>query len=266
MDSSKKFVDKDMIFDPRALRLIIGLIAFLLPFIVIIINLKMTSSISASYHTDARDTFVGLLFVIGALFVAYNGHHVELTDKTVGWFWLRLSQVWPGAIEFRKAQRKWEERAVSLVGGVASLVAALYPTACDECTASSVSRVHGIAAVILFSAVVYFCLVAFMDQVRGKEGEKAKLRASIYWYSGWTIAAAMVAAVVAPYVLTVSVARERSIVFLAETVALLLFGFAWMTASKFFWFLCDTEEEHYQPVEVKLPRAKVKRQEAQTSA
>lgn len=266
MDSSKKFVDKDMIFDPRALRLIIGLIAFLLPFVVIIINLRMTSSISASYHTDARDIFVGLLFVIGALFVAYNGHHVELTEKTVGWFWLRLNQFWPGAIEFRKAQRKWEERAVSLVGGVASLVAALYPTACDECTATFISRVHGMAAVILFSAVVYFCLVAFMDQVRGKAGDKAKLRASIYWLSGWMIVAAMLAAIVAPYVLTVSVAKERSIVFLAETVALLLFGFSWMTASKFFWFLVDSEEEQYKPIDVKLPKAKVKRQEAQTSA
>ena len=76
----------------------------------------------------------------------------------------------------------------------------------------------------------------------------------------------LLASVVAPYILTASVAREQSIVFLAETVALLLFGFAWMTASKFFWFLVDSEAEQYKPVDVKLPRAKVKRQEAQTSA
>jgi hypothetical protein len=273
METSKTSVDKEMVFDPRALRLIVGLIAFLLPFVVIIVNAKMTSSISASYHTDARDIFVGVLFVIGFLFVAYNGHHdVELTDENIGWFWQWLDTVWAGAIEFRKAERKIEERLVSLLGGVASIVAALFPTACDECSATFISSVHGYAAVILFSAVVYFCLVGFLDRVRPalcqswKQGGKAKWRAHIYRFCGRTIMITLLASVVAPYILTVSVAREQSIVFLAETIALLLFGFAWMTASKFFWFLVDTEEEQYKPIDVKLRAARVKRQGAQTGA
>ncbi len=167
METSKTSVDKDMVFDPRALRLIVGLIAFLLPFVVIIVNAKLTSSISASYHTDARDIFVGVLFVIGFLFVAYNGHHdVDLPEENIGWFWQRLDAFWAGAIEFRKAERKIEERIVSLLGGIASIVAALFPTACDECSATVISRVHGYAAIILFSAVVYFCLVGFLDRVR----------------------------------------------------------------------------------------------------
>jgi hypothetical protein len=273
MDSSKQNVDKDLVFDPRALRLTVGLIAFLLPFVVIIINTRMTSSISASYHTDARDIFVGVLFVIGMLFVAYNGHQdVELSEENMGWFWHWLDKVWAGAIEFRKAERKIEERVVSMLGGIASLAAALFPTACDDCTATLISRVHGIAAVILFCAVVYFCLVGFLDRVRPalcqswKEGGKAKWRAHIYRFCGRTIIVTLLASVVAPYVMTASAAREQSIVFLAETIALLLFGFAWMTASKFFWFLVDTEEEQYKPIDVKLQKAKLKRQEAQTSA
>jgi hypothetical protein len=272
MESSKQNTDKDMVFDPRALRLIVGLIAFLLPFVVIIINAKMTSSISASYHTDVRDLFVGALFVIGALFVAYNGHQVEITNEQIGWFWHWFNTFWADAIEFRKAERKFEERAVSLLGGVAAVVAALFPTACDKCEATFVSSVHGFAAVILFSAVVYFCLVGFLDQVRPalcqswKAGGRAKWRAHIYLFCGRTIIVTLLASVIAPFVLTAAVAREQSIVFLAETVAMLLFGFAWMTASKFFWFLVDTEEEQYKPVDLKLKKAKVKRQEAQSSA
>jgi len=273
MEASKKNVDKDTIFDPRALRLMVGLIAFLLPFIVIIVNSRMTSSISASYHTNVRDIFVGALFVIGALFVAYNGHRdVELTDENIGWFWQWLDTFWAGAIEFRQAERRFEERAVSLLGGIAAILAALFPTACDDCPATLVSRVHGIAAVILFSAVVYFCLVGFLDRVRPalcqswKKGGRAKLRAHIYLFCGRTIMVTLLASVVAPYILTASVAREQSVVFLAETLALLLFGFAWMTASKFFWFLVDSKEEQYKPVNVKLRGAKVKRQEAQTGA
>ena len=52
MDSSKQNVDKDLVFDPRALRLTVGLIAFLLPFVVIIINAKLTSSIPKRNSTN----------------------------------------------------------------------------------------------------------------------------------------------------------------------------------------------------------------------
>ena len=54
MDSSKQNVDKDLVFDPRALRLTVGLIASLLPFVVIIINAKLTSSIPKSNRQTHR--------------------------------------------------------------------------------------------------------------------------------------------------------------------------------------------------------------------
>ncbi len=51
---------KGIVFDYRALRLIMGLIAFSLPFVVTLISATSLSSISASYHTDGRDIFVEL--------------------------------------------------------------------------------------------------------------------------------------------------------------------------------------------------------------
>ena len=59
MESAKKNVDKDLVFDPRALRLIVGLIAFLLPFVVIIINSEMTSSISGNEHPASSELQYG---------------------------------------------------------------------------------------------------------------------------------------------------------------------------------------------------------------
>jgi hypothetical protein len=76
--------------------------------------LSVTSSISASYHTKVRDIFVGALFVIGALLPAYNGHHPQLDEIKVGGFWNWLGKLWKAAVEFRRAERQYEERWVSL--------------------------------------------------------------------------------------------------------------------------------------------------------
>src|SRR5215510_15469526 len=64
----------DLGFDPRTLRLIIGALAFAFPLTVIARTGKITTSISASYYEEAnRDVFVGFLFIIGALLIAYKG-------------------------------------------------------------------------------------------------------------------------------------------------------------------------------------------------
>jgi hypothetical protein len=266
MEPSKPSEEKDLVFSPKALRLIVGTIAFLLPWVVIFATLSVTSSISASYHTRVRDIFVGALFVIGALFVAYNGHQVELKDEHLGKFWNWLSKFWKDAKDFRKLQRKYEERLVSFLGGSAAILAALFPTACDQCDPDLKSQIHSIAAGILFSAVVYFCLVGFMEQARGKNGKKAKLRVAIYWVCGWSIVVIMLVAVTAPFLVTASVARERAITFWAETLALWLFGIAWLTASKFLRFLVDDESEQFKVLDVKANKSKGKRQQIQTGA
>src|SRR5687768_1062017 len=69
---------QDEIFDYRTLRLLVGIVAFALPIVVWAtarIAGDKIDSISISYHTDsARDFFVGALFIIATLMVAYNGH------------------------------------------------------------------------------------------------------------------------------------------------------------------------------------------------
>jgi quinol-cytochrome oxidoreductase complex cytochrome b subunit len=239
----------DLLFDYRILRLIVGIVAMGLPLTVYLVTLTVTSSISASYYTDARDVFVGALFVIGALFLAYQGHK----DKT---------------------QEKW----ISNIGAIAAVCAAIYPTSCDQCGPDVNSTIHYIAAFILFSAVVYFCLFAFSGSAKAKisneEKEKNKLqeaggkdvkhkierlaalqkmqarRVLFYKICGFVIAAIMLASVIASFALSAALKQAWPITFIAEAAALELFGIAWLTASKAVPFLAH-EDERPQPFKPK---------------
>ena len=154
-------------FDYHAIRLIIGFIAVLFPVVVTFCASKITDSISWSYHTDARDFFVGFLFVIGAFLISYKGHKHTLHKNDVGRFWNWVNRFWKGAIKFRIWERKHEEDLVSWVGGVAAVITAVCPTACclgENCPYDPISRIHYIGAIVLFSTTVYFCLVAFNFQ------------------------------------------------------------------------------------------------------
>lgn len=254
------------LFDYRTLRMIVGAIAFSIPGVVFYITATVTTSISASYHTDARDYFVGFLFIIGALLMAYKGHTPELHPDQVGGFWQRVggflnrvSRIWYGKKDYRILGRKYEEDLVSTIGGLASLIAALQPTACDLCVPDNASRIHGFAAITLFSAVVYFCLVAFLRSVIFKLGTgknsnisfrsiiavarmkihrklsvsfRRKLRRlRIYLFCGILIAVILAGFLIVSVILP-DQTKTLKLTFWVETVALWLFGFAWMEASQ----------------------------------
>jgi hypothetical protein len=118
----KSSTQANLAFDYHAIRLMIGLIALLFPWIVSIRSFQINDSISWSYHTDARDLFVGLLFVIGAFLMSYKGHKPVLDEKDVGNFWNSLSRFWKGAINFRIWERKHEEDLVGWAGGIAAWI------------------------------------------------------------------------------------------------------------------------------------------------
>ena len=71
----------NLVFDYRALRFVVGLLAFIFPWVVTIRAQMILSSISWSYHTDARDQFVGGMCVIGILLIAYKGHKPVLPPE-----------------------------------------------------------------------------------------------------------------------------------------------------------------------------------------
>jgi hypothetical protein len=156
--------NEKLVFNFRTLRLIIGALAFAFPCAVIALTGRITTSISASYHEpQTHDIFVGFLFVIGALLVSYKGHKL-LVANTAG------SKLWVLA-------KRYQEDLISLLGGLAAIATALFPTTCDTCTPDMIGRIHTTGAVILFATVVYFCLIAFLRSVNEKLLQNAGLQA-----------------------------------------------------------------------------------------
>ena len=146
---------ESLVFDIRSLRLIIGALALAFPAVVCALTGKVTTSISASYHEpQTRDVFVGFLFILGALLVAYKGHRiwVSLEEGSYLWVWVRRHQ----------------EDFISALGGIAAISTALFPTACDDCSMDTKARIHTIGAFVLFFNVAYFSLIAFLRSLNKK--------------------------------------------------------------------------------------------------
>ncbi len=211
----------DKVFDYRTLRLLIGLIAFALPFVADMLATIPIASISGSYYTDARDAFVGMLFVVGAFLWAYNGH----TPK---------------------------QRRASKIASIAAICIALFPTACELCDAniipdscvscetSYISVIHYISAGLLFSILAYFCLGPFREKTKGQPGQKGR-RGHVYFVCGWVMVICILTALAANFILSEEAAKAWKVTYWAEAVAMCAFGIAWFVAGKWLIFV-DKED------------------------
>ena len=243
---------ENLVFDYHTIRGLIGLIAMSFPLVVWILASKITDSISWSYHTNARDFFVGFLFVLGAFLMSYKGHKPIMQEDEVGKFWKLLSGFWKGAIKFRILEKEHEEDLIGWIGGIAAWVTAISPTAIcigENCPPDWRSNVHYLSAIILFSTTVYFCLVAFLNQVNDKireDKEKGltgdsprKRRRKAYLFCGWGIVAFMFALLI---VKAVKFSAIPNVTFWVEAIVLELFGLAWAVSSQYLPIVTDETE------------------------
>ena len=210
------------VFDYRLLRFVIGVIAFALPIIVLIAagDTKLTS-ISASYYTDARNYFVGLLFVVAAFLLAYNGHLLN-------------------------------EGLASKIASAAAVGVALFPTLCGkeaslnkyiECATQNTATMHYVSAATMFGVLAYFCLGPFRDKTKTR-GPMFARRRKIYWLCGWSIILSFVIGIVANWLFKDTMSEENAILLYAETAALWAFGIAWIVSGKTFSFIADEDERY----------------------
>jgi len=203
------------VFDYRTLRLLMGLIALLLPFIVYFVSKDPDlPSISFSYYTDSRDMFVGMLFIVGSFLFAYNGHY--------------------------DSQSK-----LSKAAAIAAILVAIFPTSCAGCPSSIVSYIHFISAITLFSILAYFCFVIFRIKTKGQPGKKGR-RSKIYLTCGLIMVACMLVMLISFKLLTPEELDHSRIIFFGEGIALIAFGVAWIVSGKSFKFVAD-EEEIFHP-------------------
>lgn len=205
-----KFQNTNPIFDYKALRLMLGIIALTLPFLVTAIAKMPLPSISASYFSEARDEFVGLLFVVGGLMLAYNGH----TNR---------------------------EAYAAKVAAICALLIALFPTAKACGDPSQTAAIHTVAAILMFSILAWFCFVPFRKNTKGKGGKKGA-RAKLYFACGSVIVICMAAGLVGKLVLSCEKAASLDLIFWVEAISLGAFGVAWIVAGKVIPLIVDEEE------------------------
>jgi hypothetical protein len=204
--------EQNPVFDYRALRFLMGFIAFSLPFVVSgIAHNQSLTSISASYHSEARDAFVGLLCIVGAFLWAYNGH----SDT---------------------------QSSLSKVAALAAVLVAFFPTACGSCGNTATTAIHAGAAAVLFGVLSYFCFVPFRVKTKGKP-KKRGLRSKIYFTCGWIMVICILIILLSNIFASKEIRFAFRITYWAESVALCAFGFAWIIAGKYFDYFLDEDED-----------------------
>jgi len=185
------------VFNYKIFRVLIGILAFSIPIVVCSLSSTDLTSISASYYTEARDVFIGLLFIVGVFLGVYNGYSI------------------------------WESLA-SKIAALAIILVALIPTSCDICDTDLETRVHYISAGVFFLVLMYFCFGPFYKRAKSKEG--GKTRSKIYLVCGALIFLCILA-------MAFNEAIKKwcgiNIIYGAETIALWAFGSAWIVAGAY---------------------------------
>lgn len=184
----------------RRLRFVMSLIAITLPVTVTVFSKTQLTSISASYYSETRYWFVGLLFFISALLLVYNGHNL--------------------------GQNLW-----SKVAAVAAILVALNPTNCDGCAVDSTTWIHYGAALLLFVILAFFCFLPFSANAKEKGG-RGELRQKIYKTCGGFIFIFIGLMALAWIFLPEDIIKARRIIYWGEFLSLLAFSVSWGTASQ----------------------------------
>lgn len=185
----------------RTIKLIVGLVAISLATLTSAFATSSITSISASYYEGgwAQTVFIGFLFAIAALLLAYNG--LSLT-----------------------------EMLLSKVASVAALGVALFPCECKG-HPPLIPYIHGISAAVMFLILVFFCY-AFYLRARQKHYPQANVRAVIYVVCGAAILVSIILLAADRFfdnALSQSIPR---LVFYGEATGLVAFGVSWLTASR----------------------------------
>lgn len=200
MTESDDTTERNPTFDYVTLRLLMGFVAFAIPLVVTYLARPIElESISASYHTEAQDIFVGLLFIVSAFLLSYRGHNPR-------------------------------QGLVSKLGAAAAALVAVCPTSTMAKANLDSGPVHYTAAALLFLVLAYFCYVFWTD-TRASDMAVERRRSPIYLACGIVMLACIVVIAIASWLFP-SAAVEYRITFWGEWIALWAFGAAWTVSGK----------------------------------
>jgi hypothetical protein len=193
-----------MVLSYLALRKAVGLVGFLLPFVLALghffeVGFKFEASISAYYWTNMHDVFVGSLCAIAVFLASYHGP--EKADDIAG-----------------------DLACVSALG------VALVPTTPVNPSGYEFGPMHLAFATVFFLVLSYFCLVLFRktDPTKPPTPEKLK-RNKVYAACGYTMLACIALVAVLKLTALGYALVAYSPVFWLESIAILAFGVSWGT-------------------------------------
>jgi hypothetical protein len=205
MPPTQRTDNREEIISHVILRLLIGMAGILMPLLLVagklIYNSDLTLEDSISdYYDDgaAGDIFVGILFVLGAFLFSYRGKE---------------------PIDSKAAN----------VGSLAAIGVALFPT---MSSLKWVSFMHFVFAILLFSVFIFFALVIFRKHKPSGVTDQKKIRNQVYLVSGIIMIICVVAIGVCFLALDEAVRNQYNLVFWFESIALMTFGFSWITKAE----------------------------------
>ncbi len=188
-----------------SLRMIVGILGITLPFILalggwFIFGTGLQDTISEYYHTDMRDVFVGIVFIIGSFLITYRGHDII-------------------------------DNIVSTIGGISAIGAALFPASPGSATTIS-GILHAIFAALFFLSLIYFALVLFPKTSPVIPPTPQKLqRNMVYRACGWIMIISLVLLIIyflLPNAITAPLNPFHP-AFWLESIAVVAFGVCWLT-------------------------------------
>jgi hypothetical protein len=193
-------------------KLIVGIIAILLASVTNFLAGGDLDSISESYHRGglARDVFVGALLAISAFLASYNGY----TSK---------------------------EMKLAKIAAVAAIGIALFPCLCPGYFDPRSSWIHGFSAAAMFLILAFFCRTFYL-RAKDKGHTEAMRRCYIYAVCGFAIVGSILVLVIDWLLDGAIVGVVTNLLFIGETVGLVAFGVAWLTASRALPFITNADE------------------------
>jgi uncharacterized protein YacL len=199
----------DQIISYYTLRILIGAAGVLLPFLLVIGNLisnntwQIEYSVSDYYDNGtAGDFLVGVLFVLGFFLMSYKGY-----DRV--------------------------DSRVANLGCVFALGVALCPTTSHN---NIIHIMHFVFAVLLFSVFIFFSIYLFRKTDPTKVLTRQKdNRNRVYFICG-IIMILCIIGIALSMIFFEPFSQTWHLVFWFESVALISFGFSWITKAEFlFW-------------------------------
>lgn len=210
------------VINHKTMRMIIGLIAFLLPPVAVWLSgREELSSISISYWTDSQDIFVGSLFAVGFFLAAYNG---------------------PG-----RCGRL--EKSLSRAACLFAICIALFPTiGFDQLTDRppswilAISDLIGLKSHVIHNAAafsLFTCLFLMLLIFSSRASRKGKPGRSMT-YLGFSLG--MLIGLPILYLILEKVFGRFDTIFFVEWVGLWLFAFGWLLAGAYITEYQDVPE------------------------